>query len=54
MKGRTTRIKQDLLKQDVEREIVAKQRPFLENRMTEIREYFFIGQEVLREIIGVK
>lgn len=53
MKGRTTRIKQDLLKQDVEREIVAKQRPFLENRMTEIRE-FPIGQEVLREIIGVK
>lgn len=45
MLGRPIRTKLDLLKPEVEREIVAKQSQFMENRMKEICE-FSIGQEV--------
>lgn len=44
MLGRTIRTKLDLLKPDVDRETVIKQRQFLENRMKEVFD-FPIGQE---------
>lgn len=51
--GRTIKTKLDLLKPDVDRETVIKQRKFFENRMKEVLG-LLLAKKILQKIIGAK